>query len=128
MIRTKWGHRARFDLITDRVMPIVTESILWYGLNSGGRIFDLPSHYQHAIAEAVTRAHPDALSRQALVYCLVSGRFRPSIHPQLAGLSPDEVYDLCERWRRAAPGRRRRDDLLEFELFTPKPMYDTIDD
>lgn len=128
MIRTKWGHCVRFDLIADRPMPIVTDKILWYGLGVGGRIFDLPRHYQDAVARAVQTAHPRSFNRRALLYCLVSGRFKPSTHRKLTGLTVDEVRVLCRDWKRAAASRRRRDDELEFERFATAPTCDKIDD
>lgn len=126
MIRTRRGHRVRFDLVADEPMPIVTDKILWYGLGVGGRVFDLPRGYQDAIARAVQTAHPRSFNRRALLYCLVSGRFKSSSHRKLTGLTEDEARKLCRDWERAASNRRRRDDELEFTRFATAPTCDTI--
>lgn len=84
-------HRDRFSDVTDADMPVVSHKILWYGFGVGGRIFDLPRQYQDAVAQAVVQAHPSSFYRRALLYCLVSGEFRRSTHPQVTGLTVDEL-------------------------------------
>ena len=71
-------------------MPVVSHKILWYAFGMGGRIFDLPRQYQDAVARSVTVAHPQSFYRRAVVYCMTSGRFKPSTHPMIAGLTTDE--------------------------------------
>lgn len=74
-------------------MPIVSHKILWYAFGMGGRIFDLPPQYQDAVAASVAMAHPRSFYRRALLYCLASGRFRPSTHPRVVGLTVDELRE-----------------------------------
>ena len=109
-------------------MPIVTSKIPWYAFGMGGRIFDLPPNYQRAVADIVTNSHPRSIKRRAVIYCLVCGRFNSSVHPRLAKLTADQVYELCRSWERGAPGRRRRDRELALTLFASAPTCDTIDD
>lgn len=113
----EWGHRVRFEVIADAEMPIVTDKILWYAIGMGGRIDRLPPEYLDAISRSVLTAHPRSFNRRALLYCLVSGRFKRSVHPWLAGLTEDQVLALCSQWERAYRSRRRRDDELEHERF-----------
>lgn len=105
---TLYGHRARFDVSADADMPIVTDKILWYAFGMGGRIFDLPRQYQDAIARTVIIAHPQSFYRRELLYCLVSGRFARSMHPQLVGLNQDEVRELCNALARRYRRTRRQ--------------------
>lgn len=61
-------------------------TIVEIALQMGGKVFDLPSHYQAMIAEAITTVHSCRLNA-GIQKLLVSGKFRGSMHPRLAGMT-----------------------------------------
>lgn len=97
-LRPNEGHRERFRLVSDRPMPITSDSVVSLAQGMGGRICDLSPSYLDAVAESLVWAHPRSIFRRALLYALVSDRFRRSRHGTLAGLTPRLVRRLMREW------------------------------
>lgn len=77
-----------------------TEKLISYARGVGGRVENLRGFYLDAIAQAIVRAGPHDLPYE-MQDLLASGRFRPSEHRLLRGLTVGEL-----RARRAAEDAR----------------------
>lgn len=103
-----------YEWRANRMMPIVSTTVIEYAFGARGRVFDLPKQYQDAIIEANTYGHPRTLDRR-ITELMASGRFRPSSHPSIKGMTLADLRayqrsaDTAHmRTYRAKHGKRKR--------------------